>query len=414
LDEKKIDKRILHVFLAALLIFAVLEINLPSRTTYVSHAVKTALKPLMSDSNLTMNETLQLDEWRRELVVDAFGGLSASDHYSIVNNQSEEIYRMTFLLPANASDVSLQDAYGYYSKNVLTISTQEEYTQINVTLNDALKPGERNEFLITYNLPSNRYIIKNSWQDYTLNLNLTKPENWFVKKFSLIIILPEGAEIKNLSGIEYKIEKQGLSTKVIFTEHDLVEFHESHITLEYRYFILWAALRPILWTAVAAFIGAAFFLIKRRFLQPTPVAKPVSLSILREFVESYEEKRRLLIEIESLQRQFKRGRISRRRLRLRRKSLDQRLAILNKRLAELKGQIIARAERYKEILRDLETAEAEVEALNVDIERVEARFRRGEISAEVRRRLLDEYGRIKERAENTISKVLARLQEESI
>jgi len=414
LDKRKNDKEILYIFTVALLITASLETNLTSGATYNPYMVKAASMPTMVDPSLAANETFLVDEWRREIVVDAWGGLSANDYYSISNNnQSEGIYRITFLLPANASDISLQDAYGGYSKTAIVVSAQEEYTQVDVALKETLKLGERNEFLVTYRLPSSRYITKSSWRDYTLKLNLAKPENWLVRNFSLIISLPEGAELKSFSGTGYKTEMQGLSVKIILTEHDLVEFHNPYITLEYRYFILWAAFRPMIWTAAVALVGAAFFFIKR-FMHPPAAVTPVSLSILREFVESYEEKRRLSMRIESLQRQFRRGRISRRRLRLRRKPLDQRLAALNKRLAELKDEIIATARQYEEILRDLETAEAEIEALNVDIERVEARFRRGEISADVRRRLLDEYGRIKERAENTILKILIRLREESM
>jgi len=399
------------MFVAALLISA--SLNIASGTTHGSYMVKAASMPIIANLNSAANETFVVDEWRREITVDAWGGIYVNDYYLIFNNQSEGIYEITFLLPANASDISLQDAYGDYSKNVMTISLREEYTQVNILLKEILKPGERNEFLIVYRLPSSRYLSQKSWQDYTLELNLTKPENWFVRKFSLVISLPEGAELKSFSGTGYKAERQGLSTKVIFTEQDLTEFHNPHMILEYRYFILWAAFKPMIWTAAAVLIGAAFFLIKR-FLHPAAVVTPTSPSILRKFVELYEEKRRLFMELESLQKQFRMGRLSRRKLRLRRKTLNQRLVALNKRLAELKDQIIAVARRYEDMLKDLETAEAEIETLNIDIERVEARFRRREISADVRRRLLEEYGRIKKQAENTISNILLRLQEETM
>ena len=407
------DKRVLYIFVAALLISASLEMNLAGGATYGSYIFKASSTPAVNGLNLAANETFMIDEWRREIAVNALGDISANDYYLIFNNQPEEINQLTFLLPADASGSSLQDAYGDYSKDLMLISARGGYTQLKVTLKRALRPGERNEFLILYTLPSSRYVTKRSWQDYTLELNFTKPEDWFVRKFSLIISLPEGAEVKDFSGIGYKAERQGLSTKIILTEHDLTEFDNTHVTLEYRYFILWVAFRPMIWSAIAALVGAALFFIKRS-LHPATVVKPVSPSILRRFVESYEEKRRLSIELESLQREFRRGRISRRRLRFRRKTLEQRLVALDRRLAEIKDQIIATAGRYEGMLKDLETAEAEIETLNADIERVEARFRRGEISADVRRRLLDEYSRIKERAENTVSRILLRLREESM
>ena len=403
----------MYTLVVVLLISTVLKTSLASGISHTSHLVKAASTSIVSNLGLTMNETFMVEEWRREIAVDAWGGITGEDYYLISNNRSEEIYQVTFLLPADASGISVQDSYGDYSKDEIIMSAREGYIQVNVTFKRSLKPGERNEFLIVYRLPSDRYLSKSSWQDYILMLDLFKPEDWFVRKFSLIISLPEGAEIRRFSEPQYKVERQGLSVKIILTKHDLVEFYSPQITLEYQYIILWAAFRPMTWTAAIVLAGIALFYLKR-FLHPTPTVTPISPNILKKFVETYEEKRRLLGEIESLRRQFRRGRISRRRLRLKRSSLDQRLSALNRRLAELKGQIISAAGRYEEMLKELETAEAEIEALNADIERVEVRFRRGEISADVRRRLLDEYSQIKERAEGTISEILLRLQEESL
>ncbi len=398
------------MIILALLISASLKMNLACGTAYNSQIAEASSASKVRIFDLEENKTFVIDEWRREITIDAWGGISGGDYYLIFNNRSEEFYRMTFNLPANASNISVRDAYEDYSNVAIVTSVQKDHIQVTITLRRTLKPGERNEFLITYGLPSSRYISRKSWQDYTLELDLVKPENWFVKKFSLIISLPEGAEMRSFSNAHYKVEKQGLSTKVIMTENDLVEFHYPHVTLEYQYIILWGVLKPMIWTAVIALAGAAFFFI-RRLLHPAAVVTPVSISTLRKFVEVYEEKRRLSSELESLQRKFRSGKLSRRRLRLRRRSLEQRLSALNRRLAELKDQIITMSDQYKDMLRELETAEAEIETLNADIERVEARFRRGEISADARRRLLDEYNRIKERAESTISEILLRLEE---
>ena len=413
LDRKHVEKKILFISVALLLILAGSRISLTYGASCSSHIVNPSLMFNPGNPGLAANETFMIDEWSRRISLDAWGGISGSDYYSIFNNQSDVISQVTFILPANASDISVQDAYGDYSKTKIDTSPQEDHIKIDIFLREPLKPKERNEFLITYKLPSSRFISQKSWQDYTLELNLVKPENWIVKKFSLIISLPEGAELKSFSNANYKVERQGLSVKVILTEDNLVEFQTSHITLEYQYFILWRIFRPLVWTGLAALIGAALFFIKR-FLHPVTVVTPVSPSILKKFVEVYEEKRRLSEQIQSLQKQFRSGKLSRRKLRLRKRSLDQRLAVLNKRLAELKDQIVTVADRYKEMLRDLETAEIEIETLNMDIERVEVRFRRGEISADVRRRLMDEYNRIKSRAEGRISEILLRLQEENV
>ena len=97
---------------------------------------------------------------------------------------------------------------------------------------------------------------------------------------------------------------------------------------------------------------------------------------------------------------------------MRSSSLDGRLSSLQKNLTRLGTEIGAIGSRYAEWIRHLGTAESEIETLNKDIIRVEVRHRRRQISAEARLRLLDEYNRIKERAENRIDDILLRLREE--
>ena len=65
-----------------------------------------------------------------------------------------------------------------------------------------------------------------------------------------------------------------------------------------------------------------------------------------------------------------------------------------------------------EKMKDLETAESEIGTLNEDIKRLKTRFRQRELSSEAQRNILEEYKRIKERAENKIEETLLRLHEE--
>jgi len=406
------DRKPAYILAATLLIFVSLSLNLSSGVTHKLNSQNNAPPSIFAaeDQTIEMNRTFVVDEWRREIIIDAWGEVSSNDYYKITNNKSENIYQLTFYLLSNASSISIQDAYENYPETSITESVKEDHIQINLTLREPLKPGERNEFLIAYNLPSGMYLSKNGWQDYTLEMPLTKPESWIIKKFSLIITLPDGAEVETFSNPNYKIEKHGLSVKIIVAENDVVEFQNPYIILKYRYFILWGILRPMIWAGLFVVIGAALFFLKRS-LHPKPAVVPVSLSVVGEFIKAYEEKRRLSAEIESLHRQFRSGRISRKRLRIRRRPLEQKLASINKRLADLKEELIKSSRRYEEMLNELETAEAEIETINSDIERVEARFRRGEISATVRQRLLNEYNRIKRRAESTVSEILVRLEE---
>jgi len=387
------------------------------RISYIQEAgcdsdVKNALTITPGTAELLTNGTYIIEEWVRKISIDPWDAISGSDYYLIFNNQSEEIQQVSLVLPINASDISVRDAYGEY-KTGTNILFRENYIQVDVTLRKPLNPGERNEFLIAYKLPPSEFLVSKSWQDYVLELDLAKPENWTVNKFSLMISLPEGAELKDLSDASFEVKKEGLSLKIILTEHDVVKFHNPHIVLEYQYFIFWKIFRPLIWAIVLASLGTVAFFV-RKSTRPAVTAVTAPPSVLEEFIKVYEERRRLYVNLQSLQRQFRRGKISRKRLKLRKESLDRRLAALNKRLMELKEQISTLAKQYREMLRDLETAEAEIEMLNTNIEQVEARFRRGEISADARKKLIDEYNSIRRRAEGRISEILLRLQEEIV
>jgi hypothetical protein len=368
------------------------------------------------DNNSTaVNYTIVVDDWKREISIDAWGTISVADYFLITNNLETEASYVFVALPLNATNVTTQDPYGIILWAVSTTKMPEGYIEASVFLRESLQPEQKIRLLVTYGLPRTMYLTQQGWQDYTLNVSLGKPIDWLVKQLSVIVILPEGAEFQGTTKQPYEVQKEGFSTKVEFSEANVTEFAEPFFTLRYTYIILWVAFRPALWIGTGAGIVAVVVFLKRmtkRFPQAVEVTMPFSPEALKDFVNKYEERRRIKSELDSLESQVRRGKISRRRHRLRRSSVDSRLSRLEKDLAELKAQLSSAGGRYSEYMRHLETAEAETETLDRDIERVEIRFQRKEISAEARRRLLDEYNRIKERAENTIAETILRLKEE--
>jgi len=146
--------------------------------------------------------------------------------------------------------------------------------------------------------------------------------------------------------------------------------------------------------------------------KPTVPTVPVPPKDLRSFVNEYGEKTRILRELELTERQARRGKISRRRYRVRKRALESRLSVLSRDLTGLRQKIRTVGPRYADIMRQIEVAETELEGVGTDIRRVEARYRRGEISTEAYRRLLHGYRRRRDRAKTTIDSALLRLREE--
>ena len=368
---------------------------------------------IISDDSSATSFNYTVDDWRREITIGPWGGLSVVDRCSVTNNVNESVNNVQFILPANATSISVQDAFGSMSKTSLSIVDNVTYVWVRVFLRGTLGWQEKVRLLISYHLPSSVYIQQRGWQDYTLTISLGKPDDWFVEQLTVAVFLPEGAEYQEASTTSI-VQKSGFSTTVEFKENNVTQINEPTITLKYQYFILWIVFRPALWTgtAVAIFVVILFARRTSKPLAEVVTAAPFSPDLLRGFLNRCDERRRLLLELETMEGQVEKGKISRRNYRMRKNSIDDHLSRLQRDLSELRKKIAAASGQYLERMKQLETAEAEIETLKKDIMVADARFLRREITAEAHRKMLDEYNRMKERAENTIDETLLRLRED--
>jgi len=390
-------------------------INMTTDSRQILYSERAPLEPYSNVSSWVKFKApdfvlLQIDEWRREIQIDGLGGLAATDYYQVVNKGDRYLLRILFVLPANASGVSVQDVYGAVTG--VAVRDRGGFVEADITLRETLTKGQKVKLLVAYKLPFWRYVTQRGWQDYVINVSLSRPNDWILSRYAVTVSLPEGGELQASSKTPYQLEREGFLVKVKFTEANVTRFHEASISLQYRYLILWASLRPTLWVGTIAVLIVSVFFVRRAPKPETVAVVALSSGVLRRFVDTYEERQRLRSELESLEQRVQKGKMSRRRYRLQKSSLDGRLSKLQKDMLELRGEITAAGGRYSERMRHLETAETEIETLDRDIARVEVRFQRREISSEARSRLLDEYNRIRERAENTTEEILLRLREE--
>ncbi|MEM2913046.1 MAG: hypothetical protein QXR06_01745 [Candidatus Bathyarchaeia archaeon] len=348
-------------------------------------------------------ELFELKEMRREIAIDSWGKITVTDFYQLTSMVN--VYRITFILPKGASDISIYDAYGKYEQSQILVN-KGNYTEVDLTTKDLLRESSNVKLAVSYTLPLWGYITKSGWQDYALNINITKPkvgiiskpETWIVKKIKVSVSLPEGAAPQG------GVEKEWLN---------VTKLQNLNFSLKYQYNILWAAFKPTLWAGLAMGLAILIFsLIKSVGKTEVYAATVVSSETIRKFIELLEERNRIVSEIESLDQQSRRRKISRRHYRLQRRTLEERLSIIQRDFSNIKREIESFGARYANMMRRFETANVDIETMNKNIADVESRYQRGEISAEARKKLLDEYGRKKENAESIIDEILIRLKEE--
>jgi len=367
---------------------------------------------VLNETPSASNFTYIINEWRREIKIDAWGGLSIADRCQITNNANETVYEVIFILPANASSISVQNPFGTFSTSSITISNYPTFVKVRVFLSDYLSPQEKLRLLVTYNLPTSVYIQQSSWQDYILNISLNKPDDWFVEKLTVAVFLPEGAEYRE-SSLTPAIQKSGFSAVVEFTKEDVTHIDEPVIILKYQFFILWSIFRPALWAGLVIIVFVVILFVRKVSGSLSEViSSTFSPEILRNFLNRYDEGTRLQRELDILKDNVEKGKISRRNYRLRKNSIDDHLSRLKEDLSGLREKIASFGEYYSKQIKRLETAEVELETSQKGIESVKARYIRKEITGETYHKMLEEYNQMKDRAETVIEEILSELREQ--
>ncbi len=351
------------------------------------------------------------EEVRREIILDEVGQIHISDSYLIVNRGIKKLSEISLGLSRGAYQVSAWDTFGS-----LSVSVEEQnvttYTNVTVTLRESLNMGNRGEFTVKYLLPRENHVVQEDWGGFNLSFTMLERFHWIVRKLTVSLILPEGAEFVHVRGANPTVvQRETFQDEVVFTIFNATSLHTLQFSVAYTYPIFWASFRPTLLVGlVVAAIGAAVLL--RRPLKPPVPIIPIPTDVLRRFVDAYEEKDRLLRELEMMERQARKGKVPRHRYKVRRRTLESRLSTLSRDLADLREKMRSAGARYAEMMGRIEAAETELEGVEADTRRIETRYRRRELSSEAYRRLLEEYHRRRERAKTIIEGLLLRLREE--
>jgi hypothetical protein len=269
-------------------------------------------------------------------------------------------------------------------------------------------------------LPSEIYIKQEESNTFSFISPLFQNLNYYIEQVSITLVLPEGAKISSeipLATWHYSITGDVFQETVTIDKQGVFSLDNFEIEITYNYNPLWLSFRPTLWIWALATVGCAIAIAWKRPKAPVPVTMPkvterLSPKLIKSFVDTYEEKRKLTLEVKSLEIGLRKGRIPRRRYKVRRKTLETRLYALSKDLDDLRQKLRTVGGRYADLMHQLEVVETEINEVEADIKSIEARHRRGELSLEAYRKLLSDYERRKEKAETTINGILIRLREE--
>ena len=364
----------------------------------------------------------------RKVAVSASGAITSTDTYKIANNSTGPIMYLLINLPLHSSNVVARDQFG----RVLTTSVvaQLDTRQLveNVSLAISVSPGDFSILTLDYSLPNTSPKTSST---YVLDLDMFPYFNYYVDTVSVTVTPPEGAHIvaPDLSQIGSSTDlSRNVFQETLVVHKDGVSFVDSLLESEdvvpitYDYNPLWIAFRPTSWMFVTAIVGVVVVVAYKRpkgkkvapRIAVVQVAPGVTLNRehITDFVEAYEERSKIGQEMKALTARARHGRIPRRRYKVQRRSLELRKENLSQNIARLKAIISNAGGSYADAVRQLETAEVELNEIQLSLETIEMRHEAGEMSLETYRRQLVDLERRKERAEAAVDGLLLRLRGE--
>jgi hypothetical protein len=350
---------------------------------------------------------------KRDVALDEWGRISVSDSYALTNKAIWNLTSITVLLPQGAYNVYARDLLGNVHGITPEDTNRTGYVSAQIPLKTELKEGSTTEFIISYTLPWSNYITHRSTSEFELSFNFLENPDLTVRELRTTVTLPKGANLRSSSTTPNIVKGNVFQETVTYTFSNVTPFRDLSFDIRYDHPPFWASFYPTLWMGVLVTIGGAVALLWRRApTAPAAALIPVSSEALKRFVEAYEEKTKISSELESAEGLLRRGKVSRRRYKVRRKTLEGRLSALSRELGALREEMRAASPRFADIMGQVEVAEALLDGVERDFQRVEAQYKSGEISKGAYRRLISEYEGRRERAKTTIEGVLLRLREE--
>ena len=388
-----------------------------------------------SPANVTFSYTgdklrlFDVKELKREIGISGLGEIEGVDRYYISSKSSDNINYVEVVLPPNATNPIANDEFGRKMADVEVVDREKNSYKITFSL--SLESYRSTRFSVKYSLPTQVYIsTQEGANSFNVSSLLLKDVNYYIEAASVSFTLPEGARI--LKPEDVLIGSSSYISRSVFQETITIDKQgitylegvlplQNVLQIAYEFNPLWLSFRPtlVIW-ALAVFGLAVAVVWKRPKAAEVPVAAPLPAAAVRlrpeyikSFINAYEEKRKITLELESLETRVRKGKIPRRRYKVQRKTLETRLNSLAKSLAEYKERMRAAGGLYADLMRQLEVAETEINEVEASSRSIEARHSRGELSLEAYRRLLSDYQRRKEKAETTINGILLRLREET-
>jgi hypothetical protein len=328
--------------------------------SYANENVTVSYIPAPDDDYILDCERLE-----RKITVKQ-GSILVEDSYILINTGAPK-NQLHLKLPLEASEVEAKDGVG-----PLKVSSDEGDSELDVYVTSRwfLLNGDRMSFAVSYTMPKSDYVTTTGSVS-----NLAYPHNdfpFYVRELSAVVTRPESESLR-------------------FEYGALLPSERPEIVSDLPPASMMPLFRPIAGFLVAAgALGALVFLRRREpRIEKKPrveikpgIEKPVEVEAptLSGFIIQSRDRIALLKEVESLEVELEEGEISREEFNQRTAGINRSLGELTRSLKQLGRTLEAEDSDLDERLREIRSAEGDLDRISNDMRNLDVRLRARRIS----------------------------------
>jgi len=396
--------------------------QLPYNSTFISTKIEgkpvlvSSRKPLepLTDDRYTFNfssgtQHLVTCDWaKREISLSSRGDISVSERYRL-NNLASSFSSVRMILPKETVEVMAYDDAG-----PLWTAPQKTF---DVTVAPRFRTVRQNEsftFGLEYKLSARQNLKQLQWWGlYNLTLKLIAYPPWVIEKAEVKVALPRGMVLESNNIVPTSREESSVyETVLTYSLEPATPLQDLTLNLRYRYLPFWSGLVPLMWLLLIEVAVAAVVAVSK-LRRPSKAVQVAPVDRIMEFVELYDERTALSLELDKMEQDMARGAISRHEYRRRSREIDRRIEEIRKELQLVKTALSAASARYGEMIRRIERAEAEIDAAKASVTQLRNQYRTGKITRQVYDSMISDLRKRQDRARETMNSIIITLREEA-
>ena len=362
---------------------------------------------------LNMTSTAQfivrVPDVAREIRFNEDGSIEVSETYDF-ESLGGPVSTIQLRVPQNSSDVMAYDEIG----QLWDAPSQGPDVSVSPRYSGGIGTNRTFTFTLKYKLDPATYVEEiNWWGTNKCKLSLlSNLKYWVIEKLETTIVIPDGFTVRNISPSPSSMSQSFFYRGLTYTLTDVTPYNDLGLSLEYVYTPFWSGSLLLVWLAIIELVVAAVIVVSRRG-KPAALKIPVPSDKLKQFVELYDGRAVLRLELDRMAEDLARGALNKHEYRRRRKTIEVRMGELDRALQPLKEDLKASHARYGEMIMRMEKAEAEIDANRLGEEHFKAQYRSGRMSKEAYERALDDLNRRIDKARELVETSLVTLREDA-